>query len=53
MCMRMMQHMKHDSHSETPLEILKRRFALGEITKDQYDEMKKVLLDEREDSHHH
>jgi uncharacterized membrane protein len=40
------------SHNETPLEILKRRFALGEITREQYDEMRTVLLDEAS-SHHH
>jgi putative membrane protein len=28
---------------ETPLEILKKRFALGEITKDEYQENKKIL----------
>jgi len=29
---------------ETPLEILKRRYARGEITKDEYDRMKDDLL---------
>jgi len=28
---------------ESPLDILKRRFALGEITKEQYDEMRRTL----------
>ncbi|MBE0431871.1 SHOCT domain-containing protein [candidate division WOR-3 bacterium] len=28
---------------ETPLEILKKRYARGEITKDEYDRMKKDL----------
>ena len=28
---------------ETPLEILKRRYAAGEITKEQYEAMKQVL----------
>jgi putative membrane protein len=32
-----------DSGRETPLEILKRRYAKGEITKEQYEEMKKDL----------
>jgi len=45
--------MEHMSHDETPLEILKRRFALGEITKDQYEEMRRILLEEHEASHHH
>jgi uncharacterized membrane protein len=53
MCMRMMRHMNSETHSETPLQILKRRFAPGEITKDQYEEMRNVLLDEREGSHNH
>ena len=29
---------------ETPLSILKKRYAKGEITKDQFDEMKKDLM---------
>jgi len=36
--MGMMHNMEHESHDETPLGILRRRFALGEITKDQYEE---------------
>ncbi len=55
MCMGMMHemnHESHESHDETPLEILRKRFALGEITKEQYEEMRKVLLDEGL-SHHH
>jgi len=30
--------------SEAPLEILKKRYARGEITKEQYEEMKRDLL---------
>lgn len=30
---------------ETPMEILKKRYAMGEITKDQYEEMKEKLRD--------
>jgi uncharacterized membrane protein len=51
--MGMMHEMEHDSHDETPMEILKRRFALGEITKDQYQDIRKILLDAHEGSHHH
>jgi len=51
--MGMMHQMRHESHSETPLEILKKRFAVGEITKDQYEEMRRILLDEGERSHDH
>jgi putative membrane protein len=29
--------------TESPLEILKKRFAKGEITKEEYDEKKKLL----------
>lgn len=32
---------------ETPLEILKRRFAEGEITKEEYEEAKKVLTSKK------
>lgn len=31
------------SPNETPLDILKKRYARGEITKEQFDEMKKDL----------
>ena len=31
------------ARSETPLEILKRRYASGEITKEEYDRMRKEL----------
>ena len=53
MCMGMMHETEHDSHNETSMEILKRRFALGEITKDQYEDMRKTLAEEHEGSHHH
>lgn len=32
------------SQKETPMEILKKRYAKGEITKEQFDEMKKNIL---------
>ncbi len=51
MCM--MMHGNHDSHNapnqtahaanESLLEILKRRFALGEINEAQFEQMKRVL----------
>lgn len=31
--------------NETPLDILKRRFAKGEITKEEYEEQKRILRD--------
>jgi putative membrane protein len=31
------------SKNETPLDILKKRYAKGEITKEQFDEMKKNI----------
>jgi putative membrane protein len=34
---------KTDSDKETPLDIIKKRFAKGEITKEQYEEIKKKL----------
>ncbi len=53
MCM-MMHAMDHSAHNtpatpanvppnESPLDILKRRYALGEITREQFEEMKRVL----------
>jgi putative membrane protein len=30
-----------ESHTETPSEILRRRYAAGEITKEQFEEMKR------------
>lgn len=53
MLMHLMGHSDHqhqDAHSgaagvqEAPLEVLKRRFALGEITRQQFDEMSQVLV---------
>lgn len=32
------------SQKETPLDILRKRYAKGEITKEQFDEMKKNIL---------
>ncbi|HKZ89095.1 MAG TPA: SHOCT domain-containing protein [Thermoplasmata archaeon] len=34
-----------DESRETPLEILKRRFASGEITQDRFEEMRRLLQD--------
>jgi putative membrane protein len=36
---------RDDAFRETPLDILKRRYAAGEITKDQYDRMREDLKD--------
>ena len=33
----------HGNHRESPREILDRRYASGEISKDQYEEMKRTL----------
>ena len=53
MCMMMhaMDHSGHDAHtmpastpqSESLLDILKRRYAVGEINREQFEEMKRVL----------
>lgn len=32
-------------NDETPLDILKKRFASGEITKEEYEEQKRILKD--------
>lgn len=32
-----------ETHKETPVDILKRRYARGEITKDEFDRMKRDL----------
>jgi|Deesub1362A_J573_1020465.scaffolds.fasta_scaffold00151_23 putative membrane protein len=34
---------RHTSPAETPLEILKKRYARGEITREQYEEMRKEI----------
>ncbi len=35
---------QHPANRETPLEILKKRFARGEISEDEFEKMKKELL---------
>ena len=40
------------SGEEEPLEILKRRYARGEITRQEYEERKKVLLEDSETHRH-
>jgi len=43
----MRQQMTHGSDDATPLkEILHKRLALGEITKNQYEDMRRILLGE-------
>jgi putative membrane protein len=32
--------------NDSPLDILKKRFTLGQITKDEYDEHKKILVND-------
>jgi putative membrane protein len=34
------------NRDETPMDILKKRYALGEITKEEFEEVKKDLLEE-------
>lgn len=48
MCCMMMHAMDHSGHAQAtrgdaPLDILQRRFALGEISPEQFEEMKGVL----------
>lgn len=38
----------NSTQSESAREILDKRFAKGEVSKDEYKEMKKVLADEKE-----
>ena len=35
---------KDEQGSESPMEVLKKRYAKGEITKEQFEEMKKDIL---------
>ncbi len=37
------RHHRESTDSETPLEILKKRYAKGEITKEEFDQMKKDI----------
>ncbi len=37
------QHNPLSAQNETPLELLKKRFVKGEITKEEYEEMKKII----------
>jgi putative membrane protein len=37
------QHSSAAVHGETPLELLKRRYAAGEINREQFEEMKRAL----------
>jgi putative membrane protein len=34
----------HSTHEDTAMEILKKRYARGEISKEEYEQMKKDLL---------
>ena len=47
----MFPQMKHGLDDAPLLDILQRRFALGQITKEQYEEMKIILRDGKGSSH--
>ena len=38
------EHHREDGQADTAIEILKKRYAKGEITGDEFEQMKKVIL---------